>query len=125
MSYLLDTHTLLWWLADDPALPPGVRALMANPEHDLFVSAASGWEIAIKRSLGKLVAPHDLASVLEAEGFIELPIRFADGERAGHLPPIHRDPFDRMLVAQAMAAGLTLLSRDDTIPRYGVATFWA
>ncbi|WP_348674355.1 type II toxin-antitoxin system VapC family toxin [uncultured Abyssibacter sp.] len=124
MTYLLDTHTLLWWLADDPALPPEVRALIANPDNGVLVSAVSGWEIAVKRALEKLQAPPDIATLLDEEGFLELPIRFSDGERAGELPLIHRDPFDRMLVAQALAYDATILTKDQTIPQYGVATFW-
>lgn len=125
MAYLLDTHVLLWWLTDDPRLPDGVRTLIANPDHDIYVSAASGWEIGIKKSLGKLEAPHDLAVQLEQEGFQELPIRFQNGEDAGQLPPLHRDPFDRMLIAQAQAYDLILVTADAEIPSYPVRTFWS
>lgn len=124
MAYLLDTHTFLWWLADDPQLPQGVRNVMINPQNDILVSAATGWEISIKQSLGKLIAPTELVSLLDDEGFLELPITFAHGQRAGQLPTIHRDPFDRMLVAQCQAQGLTLLTRDETIPLYEVKTYW-
>lgn len=124
MSYLLDTHTFLWWLADDPQLPQDVRNVMMNPQNDILVSAATGWEISIKQSLGKLVGPTELFSLVDEEGFLELPISFAHGQRAGQLPTIHRDPFDRMLVAQCQAQGLTLLTRDETISRYEVKTYW-
>ncbi len=124
MAYLLDTHTFLWWLADDPQLPQGVRNTIMAPQNDVLVSAATGWEISIKQSLGKLDVPTDLMFLLEEEGFIELPISYDHGQRAGQLPSIHRDPFDRMLVAQCQAQGLTLLTRDETIPRYAVKTYW-
>lgn len=125
MAYLLDTHTLLWWLSDDARLPSGVRDIIRAPDNEVYVSAVSGWEIAIKRAMGKLDAPHDLVALIAEEGFQELPISFAHGERAGQLPPIHRDPFDRMLVAQSQVHGLTILTKDDDIPRYQVKTFWA
>lgn len=124
MAYLLDTHVFLWWLSDDARLPEGVRALIRAPENDLFVSAVTGWEIAIKKALGKLEAPDDVVSLIDEEGFQELPIRFAHGELADRLPAIHRDPFDRMLVAQCRAQGLTLLTQDENIPRYDVTTYW-
>lgn len=125
MAYLLDTHALLWWLTDDPQLPAAVRDLIANPDHDIYVSAASGWEIGIKMALGKLDAPNDLATRLEQEGFDELPIRFQNGLDAGQLPSLHRDPFDRMLIAQAQAYDLILITADTEIRRYPINTFWS
>ncbi len=124
MAFLLDTHAFLWWLSDDARLPKGVRDAIKAPDNEIYVSAVSGWEIAIKRALGKLDAPPDLVSLLVEEGFQELPISFAQGERAGQLPPIHRDPFDRMLIAQSQAHSLILLTGDDDIPRYDVRTYW-
>ena len=124
MAFLLDTHAFLWWLADDSRLPEGVRDLITAPENDVFVSAVTGWEISIKKTLDKLEAPDDLVSLFEEEGFQEIPVTFAHGQIAGQLPPIHRDPFDRMLVAQGLTQGLTVLTRDDNIPRYAVRTFW-
>ena len=124
MVFLLDTHALLWWLADSPALPDSARERIANPDQDVYVSAVSAWEIAIKRELGKLRAPLELAGVIQEEGFSELPIRLQHGEQAGRLPPIHRDPFDRMLVAQAAMHDMTILTRDESIARYGVKTAW-
>lgn len=125
MAYLLDTHTLLWWLADDPALPGPVREIIRDPNQAMLVSAASSWEISIKRALGKLRAPDELLAILEEEGFQELPISWAHAQQAGRLPPIHRDPFDRMLIAQALLQGMTLLTADADIARYEVRTFWA
>jgi PIN domain nuclease of toxin-antitoxin system len=120
MRLLLDTHVLLRWLADDPALSKQARVLIAN-EPEVFASAASAWEIAIKRALGKLEAPEDLLSALEAGGIRRLPIDFQHAAVAGALPRHHDDPFDRMLVAQAQREGLTLLTSEARISRYAVA----
>jgi PIN domain nuclease of toxin-antitoxin system len=120
MRLLLDTHVLLWWLADDPALSEDARRRIAN-EPEVFVSAASAWEIAIKRALGKLEAPEDLLEALEAGGIGRLPIEFEHASIAGALPRHHDDPFDRMLVAQAQHEGLTLLTSDTRIASYAVA----
>lgn len=122
MRLLLDAHVLLWWLADDAALESGVRALIANPDNEVLVSAATVWEISIKRALGKLDAPPEVADVIGQLGFTELPVTAADGERAGGLEHHHRDPFDRMLVAQAARIGATIVTRDAIFERYGVAT---
>ena len=117
---LLDTHTLLWWLADDPRLGHNARALIQDAHNEIYVSAASAWEISIKKACGKLVAPDDLDGILEHEGFEELPISFFHGERAGTLPPVHRDPFDRMLIAQAQAEGLDIMTADEMLKQYGI-----
>ena len=119
---LLDTHTFLWWLADDPSLGEKARAVIADGRNDVYVSAASIWEISIKRALGKLEAPDDLEQVVEDENFIRLPISLFHAEAAGKLQPLHHDPFDRMLVAQAQSEGLTLVTADEHIPGYGVHT---
>ena len=117
---LLDTQALLWWLADDPSLGLKARQLIENENNEVYVSAASAWEISIKKSIGKLKAPDDLDGVIDAEGFEKLPVTFFHGERAGELPAIHRDPFDRMLIAQAQAEGLDIVSSDGVLVRYGV-----
>ncbi len=117
---MLDTHAFLWWLSDDPRLGPKARELIANADNQIFVSAATAWEISIKKSIGKLEAPDDLDSVAEEEGFDKLPISFFHGERAGDLPQHHRDPFDRMLIAQSQAEGLEIVTADDAIPGYAV-----
>lgn len=117
---LLDTHTLLWWLADDSRLGPAARALIADERNEAWVSAASAWEISIKRALGKLEAPEDLDSIVADEGFERLPVTFFHGEQAGALPPLHRDPFDRMLIAQAQAEGLELVTADERLAAYAV-----
>ena len=118
--FLLDTHVLLWWLDDAPELGPRCRELIADQRNEVFVSAATAWEISIKRALGKLEAPEDMDSIVEDEGFSKLPISFYHGQLAGSLPALHRDPFDRMLVAQAQAEGLILLTSDRNIGRYNL-----
>ena len=120
MSLLLDTHVILWWLTDDLTLSDEVKTRL-DDEPDVYVSPASLWEVTIKQSIGKLSEPIDVAEVIRDSGFRELPITFRHAIVAGRLPPIHRDPFDRMLVAQAQCEGLTLASRDPHIQRYDVA----
>jgi PIN domain nuclease of toxin-antitoxin system len=117
---LLDAHALLWWLADDPGLTQGARLTIADPGNDVLVSAATVWEIEIKRALGKLEAPRSLVAALGPAGLGTLPITLADAETAGSLPAHHRDPFDRMLVAQAMRLGAIVISRDASFARYDV-----
>jgi PIN domain nuclease of toxin-antitoxin system len=117
---LLDTHILLWWLADDPSLPPLAKDAIANPDVDVIVSAASAWEIAIKRAAGRLEAPDDLLGALEANDFDSLSITVAHALAAGGLPEHHSDPFDRMLIAQARTEGLTLITVDRRFPEYDV-----
>lgn len=120
MRLLLDTHVLLWWLSDDPSL--SVTASQAiRQETDVFVSAASAWEIAIKRALGKLEAPEDLLGAIEANHFRPLSIELRHAVTAGELPKLHNDPFDRMLIAQARQEGLTLVTSDQRIASYGVS----
>lgn len=118
--FLLDTHVFLWWLADAPALGPRCRALLADQRNEVFVSAATTWEISIKKALGKLDAPEDMDSIVEDEGFSKLPISLYHGQLAGSLPALHRDPFDRMLVAQAQAEGLILMTSDTNISLYNI-----
>ena len=117
---LLDTHVLLWWLSDDPQLGQTTRQAIADPRNDVYVSAASTWEISIKRSLGKLSAPEDMDSIIDDEGFDKLPISLFHGDQAGMLPEHHKDPFDRMLIAQAQSEGLVVVTNDEKITRYGI-----
>ena len=121
MNLLVDTHVLLWWLADDPRLPGAARAAIAAPEHRVSVSAASAWEIAIKRSLGTLEAPDDLRTTVIASGFAEVPVTIDHASIAGALPRHHDDPFDRMLVAQAQVEELTIITVDESFASYDVA----
>lgn len=121
MTPLLDTRILLWWLADDRRLSADVRGLITTAPI-VVVSAASAWEIALKRALGKLRAPADLAAVVARCGFSPLPITLQHAEAAGALPRHHHDPFDRMLIAQAEVEGLVIVTLDDRFRDYGVAT---
>ena len=119
---LLDTHVLLWWLADDKALGKAAKALISDTRNEVLVSAATTWEITIKKKKGLLTAPDNMDTIVEDEGFSKLPITLFHGEQAGALQDIHRDPFDRMFIAQAQAEGLELLTSDNTIPKYGIKT---
>jgi len=116
--FLLDTHVLLWWLNDSQELGPRCRDILSDCRNQVFVSAATTWEISIKMALGKLKAPEDMDSIVEDEGFSKLPISLYHGQLAGNLPALHRDPFDRMLIAQAQAEGLILITADENISQY-------
>ena len=117
---LLDTHVVLWWLDDPAALDAPARRLIADPRNRVFVSAAVAWEITIKRQLGKLDAPDNLETALTEERFQHLPITVRHVLAVAELPAIHGDPFDRIQIAQARLEGLTIVTRDATIPGYGV-----
>ena len=121
MRLLLDTHVLLWALGDPASLSRDARGAIEDDSNDVLASAASAWEISIKRTAGKLDAPEDLASALDATGIDPLAITVEHAVAAGALPLHHCDPFDRMLVAQARIDGLTLVTRDSLLSRYGVA----
>jgi PIN domain nuclease of toxin-antitoxin system len=121
---LLDTHVFLWWRGEPARLPPEVRDRIATAEI-VFVSAASAWEAAIKTSLGRLELPDTVEAGVLASGFEKLLITFPHAEQAACLPPHHRDPFDRMLVAQAKAEGLTLVTHDRLMKPYDVEILWA
>ena len=120
VDILIDTHVLLWWLADDPRLSGKARGLIADPANAIAVSAATAWELAIKQALGKLVFDGDLEVVVGEQGFQMLQITFAHATGVRQLPDIHRDPFDRMLVAQARAENFAVLSADPIIASYPV-----
>jgi PIN domain nuclease of toxin-antitoxin system len=122
---LLDTHVLLWWLADDDALGSKARKAIADANNEVYVSAVSIWEIAIKKTLGKLQAPDGIVAVIEDEPFLGLPVSLHHAEQVENLPDIHRDPFDRMLIAQAQSEGLVIVTSDEQIPRYGVKCLFA
>jgi PIN domain nuclease of toxin-antitoxin system len=118
--FLLDTHVVIWWLADDPRLQGDVATLI-DEEVDVMVSAATVWEVAIKQRAGKIEAPHDLPEQIRDCELSHLPISSHHAIEAARLPSIHRDPFDRMLVAQARHHGLTLVTRDEHIQKYDVS----
>ena len=128
MRLLLDTHVLIWWLAGDPLLSANAKAAMNDPENEVFVSAASAWEIATKYRIGRLpqaaALALDVPRALASQGFVELPITVLHGQTAGGLPGPHRDPFDRMLIAQATLAGLVLVSNEAVFDRYAVRRLW-
>ena len=128
MRLLLDTHALLWWLAGDEALSDTARGAIGDPDNEIFVSAAAAWEIATKYRLGRLpgaaIVAADIASAVASQGFVELPINIRDGQTAGGLPAIHKDPFDRMLIAQAIAADMVIVSNEDLFNAYGVPRLW-
>ncbi len=120
---LLDTHALIWWMNGSDQLGPLSQQMIASEENHVFVSAASIWEMSIKRQMGKLQAPNDLDSLIEKLGFEKLDISLFHAEQAGNLPTHHKDPFDRMLIAQAQAEGLLLVSTDEHFPSYGINIF--
>lgn len=121
MRVLLDTHTLIWW--DAGSLPAGATRIIRRAD-EVFVSAASAWEATIKASLGKLKAAAPMSAVARGYGFRELSISFSHAERIAALPKLHRDPFDRLLIAQALVEGLTIVTRDPAFAPYGVAVAW-
>ena len=124
MNLLLDTHALLWWLSDAPALKAEARQAIGEASNIIYVSAASAWEISIKKALGKLDAPNDLHAALLANRFEPLLITIGHATSAGQLPRHHDDPFDRMLIAQAQAEQLTLVTHDTMFRRYGIPVIW-
>jgi PIN domain nuclease of toxin-antitoxin system len=128
MNLLLDTHTFLWWITDAPKLSKAARDLMGNGQNTLYWSAASSWEVSIKYALGRLPLPEIpeifLPSELSQNRIESLPVIDAHAFRAGHLPRYHRDPFDRMLIAQAQVESLVLLSNDQKLGLYDVEVRW-
>jgi PIN domain nuclease of toxin-antitoxin system len=125
---LLDTHALLWWLAEPERLSPAALQAIADPGNRVHVSAASGWEIATKARLGKLPAAsdllNDLPQLLAAQGFEPLPVTLLHGLHAGRYPMAHRDPFDRLLAAQAELGGLALVSLDPALQAFPCCLLW-
>lgn len=120
MMVLLDTHVLLWWLDDPALLSKAARRAIADGKNTVYISAAVVWEIAIKRAIGKLDAPHDLEAAMAANRFLPLPVTVPHALAVEALPPHHRDPFDRLLIAQARHEGFHFISRDHHVARYGV-----
>jgi len=123
VQLLLDTHVLIWWLADDRKLSKTARSLIAIPDNDVLVSSASLWEISIKEALGRLeIELDDLEEAIARNGFRSLPISFRHALTAGRLPAVHRDPFDRILIAQASVEELRVVSHDRVFERYALST---
>ena len=128
LRLLLDTHALIWWVTDDRQLSQNTRRAIDDDANDVLVSAASAWEIATKYRIGRLPEAEplarDITGAIAREGFQELPVTVDDAERAGALPGPHGDPFDRMLIAQALSRGLVLISNETLFDRYGVRRLW-
>ena len=128
MRLLLDTHAFLWWLVISERLSPAVQEAIADESNDIFISAASAWEIAVKHRLGRLpeadVIALDIAGAIADQGFEGLSMTVDDAARAGGLPGHHRDPFDRMLIAQALSRNLVLVSIEALFNQYGARRLW-
>ena len=128
MAFLLDTHALLWWLAEPERLSPVVHATLADPGQTVFISAASAWEIATKHRLGRLPTAELLLqdgwSLMEKQGFQPLPVSWSHGLRAGSYSMPHRDPFDRLLAAQAELEQLILITLDPALAPFPCQTLW-
>jgi PIN domain nuclease of toxin-antitoxin system len=124
LRLLLDTHAALWFLAGDERLSPAARDHLIDGSNRVLLSAVVVWEVAIKRSLGKLVVPERYLSLLLEAGVQPLPVSLEHAAAVEQLPPHHRDPFDRMLVAQARSEGAALVSRDAALRSYGVTLVW-
>lgn len=123
MKLLLDTHALLWWQTDDPRLSQTARASIARADV-VWVSAVSGWEVAVKTSLGRLRMDEPLSVTTAVDDFTELPVTLAHAEQLMRLPNYHADPFDRLLVAQALVEGAMLVTADRVLAAYGVPVVW-
>ena len=128
MRALLDTHALIWWLFDDPKLPAAARDAIRDPDHEILVSPVSAWEVAARHRLGKLAEAGDLADRFDdyvaAARFRELPVSIAHALAAGRLPGPHKDPFDRMLIAQAQSERIPVVSGDPVFPDHGAKVIW-
>ena len=128
MRLLLDTHAFLWWIGDDPRLSDPARDAIADPGNEVSFSVASAWELAIKSGLGRFKPDGDLGSFLaehvRRNSFQVLPVKLEHAVEVSSLPNQHRDPFDRLLVAQALVEELILVSRDPQVRKYAVATLW-
>lgn len=118
MRLLVDTHAFLWWCADDRRLGVAERAALVDASNEVYLSAASVWEMSIKEALGRLRVPEPVSAAALRLGFEPLPVNFVHADATSQLPPLHRDPFDRMLVAQARVESLTLVTQDPSIRSY-------
>jgi|MudIll2142460700_1097286.scaffolds.fasta_scaffold49214_2 PIN domain nuclease of toxin-antitoxin system len=128
MKVLLDTHTFLWWITDDPKLSLRVRGIISEGENEIFISAATGWEIAIKSQIGRLKLPDEpqrfILEQMKINGMKSLPIEMRHALHVSTLPTYHQDPFDRILIAQAQMEDLPVLSADPEIGKYEVTIIW-
>jgi PIN domain nuclease of toxin-antitoxin system len=128
MRALLDTHVFLWWITDDAQLSPAARSIIQDADSELYLSAVSAWEIAIKAQSGRLPLPvppiEFVPQQMHENGFQPMPVEITHALLVHDLPPLHRDPFDRLLVAQAKAEGLPIVTADPLIRQYDVMTLW-
>ena len=128
MHFLLDTHTFLWWITDDPHLSERARQVISDPENDIFLSAASGWEMAIKTQLGKLQLPDHfeqfIAEQLFRNNITSLPVMMSHALHVQSLPLHHRDPFDRLLIAQSQLEKMPIITTDSVFADYDVEIVW-
>jgi PIN domain nuclease of toxin-antitoxin system len=128
MRLLLDTHTIIWWILDSPQLSPTARLALTDFENSVFVSASSAWEITTKYRIGKLPQAepfvHAFSESIRKQGFRELPVSMDHAARAGLLSGQHRDPFDRILIAQALAESLLIISNEKLFDSFGVQRLW-
>jgi PIN domain nuclease of toxin-antitoxin system len=128
MKALLDTHVFLWWIMDDPQLTTYIRKIISDSDNDLFFSAASCWEIAIKAQLGKLKLPAKsdifISDQLATNAIQSLPVHSSHALHVFNLPSLHRDPFDRIIVAQAHLENIPVITSDSLISQYDIATIW-
>ncbi len=124
MRLLLDSHALLWWRAGSSALSRAARDTIADPANEVLISIAALWELTIKNSSGKLTLPTDLESIVVDEGFSVLSVAFVHLRRFATLPRLHRDPFDRMTIAQALAEGVPIATGDPIFAAYGAQIVW-
>ncbi len=128
MRVLLDTHVFLWWITDDPRLSELARRIIGDGYNEVLFSAGSGWEIAIKARLGRIELPGGslrfIIEQIEQNAFQVLPIQLVHALQVYHLPPHHRDPFDRILIAQSQVEGIPILTADRRISRYDVQVLW-
>lgn len=128
MRALLDTHAFLWWLTNDPQLPEKIRSIITNGNNELYFSAAGCWEIAIKAQLGKITIPGKpgvfMSDQIAINGIQNLSIQSSHALHVFNLPPLHRDPFDRILIAQAQLENMPIITADTLIALYDVKTIW-
>src|SRR5437016_3474284 len=124
MRLLIDSHTLVWWFESLPALSLPARNAIADPSNEVLVSAVALWELMIKVSTGKLSLPADIETMVIGEGFAVLPISFVHLRGIPALPRVHRDPFDRMMIAQALAEGIPIATSDRVFASYGAQIIW-
>jgi PIN domain nuclease of toxin-antitoxin system len=121
---LIDSHTLIWWRVGSPALGVAARSAIADPANEVLISIAALWELTIKESSGKLTLPDDLETMVADEGFSVLGVSFAHLRSFGTLPRLHRDPFDRMMIAQSLSDGVPIATADRVFAAYGVQIVW-